>query len=161
MRDAIAGQAIAQQLVLRRDGHEMNHKRPFRIYREERLHVRRRGGRKRVIGTRAPMVLPLLPLMSNQRPLSADLALPDRLPGNGSLDFLSDQLTDSRRFRIMTAIDDCTRECRALIADTSLSGARVARQPLALIGARGKPSPVVSDNSTEFTSNAILTFAPS
>ncbi len=61
----------------------------------------------------------------------------------------------------MTAIDDCTRECRALIADTSLSGARVARQPLALIGARGKPSPVVSDNSTEFTSNAILTFAPS
>ncbi len=63
MRDAIAGQAIAQQLVLRRDGHEMNHKRPFRIYREERLHVRRRGGRKRVIGTRAPMVLPLMPLM--------------------------------------------------------------------------------------------------
>ena len=51
-------------VFLRREGHEVNHKRLFRIYREERLHVRRRGGRKRAIGTRAPMALSLMP---NQR----------------------------------------------------------------------------------------------
>ena len=128
-------------VFLRREGHAVNHKRLFRIYREERLHVRRRGGRKRAIGTRAPMALPLMP---NQR---------------WSLDFVSDQLTDGRRFRVLTVVDDCTRECLALIADTSLSGARVARELATLFKARGKPITVVSDNGTEFTSNAILTFA--
>ena len=128
-------------VFLRREGHEVNHKRLFRIYREERLHVRRRGGRKRAIGTRAPMPLPLMP---NQR---------------WSLDFVSDQLTDGRRFRVLTVVDDCTRECLALIADTSLSGARVARELATLFEVRGKPKTVVSDNGTEFTSNAILTFA--
>ncbi|WP_156317399.1 IS3 family transposase [Cypionkella psychrotolerans] len=127
-------------VFLRREGHEVNHKRLFRIYREEGLHVRRRGGRKRAMGTRAPMVLPLLP---NQR---------------WSLDFVSDQLTDGRRFRILTVVDDCTRECLALIADTSLSGARVARELATLFDARGKPQTIVSDNGTEFTSNAILKF---
>jgi putative transposase len=95
---------------------------------EERLHVRRRGGRKRAIGTRAPMALPLMP---NQR---------------WSLDFVADQLTDGRRFRIMTVVDDCTRECLALIADTSLSRARVARELSTPFEARGKPITVVSDN---------------
>lgn len=114
-------------VFLRREGHEVNHKRLFRVYREERLHVRRRGGRKRAMGTRAPMVLPLMP---NQR---------------WSLDFVSDQLTDGRRFRILTVVEDCTRECLALIADTSLSGARVARELAALFDARGKPQTIVSD----------------
>ena len=45
-----------------------------------------------------------------------------------SLDFVSDQLTDGRRFRILAVVDDCTRECLALIADTSISGRRVARE---------------------------------
>ena len=76
--------------------------------REERLQVRRRGGRKRALGTRAPMALPQGP---NQR---------------WSLDFVSDTLTDGRRFRILAVVDDFTRECLALVADTSLSGARVA-----------------------------------
>ena len=127
-------------VFLRREGHQVNHKRLFRIYREEQLHVRHRGGRKRAMGTRAPMVLPLLP---NQR---------------WSLDFVSDQLTDGRRFRILTVVDDCTRECLALIADTSLSGARVARELATVFDARGKPQTIVSDNGTEFTSNAILKF---
>jgi len=127
-------------VFLRREGHAVNYKRLFRIYREEQLHVRRRGGRKRAMGTRAPMVLPLLP---NPR---------------WSLDFVSDQLTDGRRFRILTVVDDCTRECLALIADTSLSGARVARELATLFGACGKPQTIVSDKGTEFTSNAILKF---
>ena len=128
-------------VFLRRESHEVNHKRLFRIYREEWLHVRRRGGRKRAIGTRAPMARPLMP---NQR---------------WSLDFVSDQLTDGRRFRVLTVVDDCTRECLALIADTSLSGARGARELATLFEVRGKPRTMVSDNGTEFTSNAILTFA--
>jgi putative transposase len=56
-------------------------------------------------------------------------------------------------------VDDCTRECLALVADTSLSGIRVARELDRLMIARGKPRMVVSDNGSELTSNAILTWA--
>ena len=73
-----------------------------------------------------------------------------------SLDFVSDQLTDGRRFRILTVVDDCTRECLGLVADTSLSGLRVARELDRIIEGRGKPKMIVSDNGSEFTSNAIL-----
>ena len=128
-------------VLLRREGYEVNHKKLFRLYREEKLTVRRRGGRKRAIGTRAPMLLPLAP---NER---------------WSLDFVSDQFTDGRRFRILTVVDDCTRECLTLLADTSLSGVRVIRELDRLIAERGKPKMIVSDNGTEFTSNAILTWA--
>ncbi|ALK10230.1 IS2 transposase TnpB [Blastochloris viridis] len=128
-------------VLLKREGYVINHKRLFRLYREEKLAVRRRGGRKRAIGTRAPMQLPAAP---NDR---------------WSLDFVSDQLTDGRRFRILTIVDDCTRECLALVADTSLSGFRVARELERLTIARGKPKTVVSDNGTELTSNAILAWA--
>ena len=119
----------------------INHKKLFRLYREEKLAVRRRGGRKRAIGTRAPMTVPMAP---NDR---------------WSLDFVSDQLTDGRRFRTLTVVDDCTRECLALVADTSLSGTRVARELDRLMTERGKPKMVVSDNGSELTSNAILTWA--
>ena len=73
-----------------------------------------------------------------------------------SLDFLSDTLTDSRRFRILAVVDDFTRECLCLAADTSLSGARVVRELGCLIAQRGAPLTIVSDNGTEFTSMAIL-----
>lgn len=127
-------------LLLRREGFLINHKKLFRIYREERLTVRKRGGRKRAIGTRAPLQLPLGP---NQR---------------WSLDFVSDALSDGRRFRILAIIDDFTRECLSLVADTSLSGMRVARELNGLVVQLGKPQMIVSDNGTEFTSNAILTW---
>lgn len=125
-------------LLLKREGFVVNHKRLFRIYREERLAVRKRGGRKRALGTRAPMVVAQ---GKNQR---------------WSLDFISDAFTDGRRFRILAVVDDFTRECLALVADTSLSGQRVARELDGLIAARGRPALVVSDNGTEFTSTAIL-----
>ncbi|PXA99274.1 IS3 family transposase, partial [Nostoc sp. 3335mG] len=124
--------------LLAREGMTPNHKKLRRIYREENLRVRRRGGRKRALGTREPMLLPDGP---NQR---------------WSLDFVSDTLTCSRRFRILCVVDDYTRECLALVADTSLSGMRVARELTRLIGLRGKPHTVVSDNGTELTSSAIL-----
>ncbi len=56
-------------------------------------------------------------------------------------------------------MDDVTRECLAAIPDTSISGKRVARELTALIDTRGKPGVIVSDNGTEFTSNAILGWA--
>jgi putative transposase len=128
-------------VLLRREGFKVNHKRLFRVYREERLMVRRRGGRKRALGTRAPMVVPQL---ANER---------------WSLDFVSDQFIDGRRLRILVVVDDCTRECLALVPDTSISGIRLARELDRLLAERGKPGTIVSDNGTELTSNAILQWA--
>jgi putative transposase len=71
-----------------------------------------------------------------------------------SLDFVSDQLTDGRRFRILAVVDDCTRECLALIADTSISGRRVAHELDNIIRRRGRPGTIVSDNGTELTVSA-------
>ena len=125
-------------IMLQRQGIVMNQKKLRRLYREERLQVRRRGGRKRALGTRRPMVLPV---SSNER---------------WSLDFVSDAFTDGRRFRVLCIVDDFTRECLGLIADTSLSGARVVRELDAIIARRGKPHTIVSDNGTELTSMAVL-----
>ena len=126
-------------VMLERQGISMNHKKLRRLYRAEKLQVRKRGGRKRALGTRRPMVLPSC---INER---------------WSLDFVSDAFTDGRRFRILAVIDDYSRECLALVADTSLSGGRVARELDAIIVRRGaKPKTIVSDNGTEFTSMAIL-----
>ena len=86
-------------VMLDRQGIVMNLKKLRRLYQEEKLTVRKRGGRKRAIGTRAPM---LIPMTANDR---------------WSLDFVSDQLTDGRRFRVLTIVDDCTRECLGLVAD--------------------------------------------
>jgi putative transposase len=126
------------RLMLEREGIRMNHKKLQRLYGEERLQVRRRGGRKRALGTRAPIALPQGP---NQR---------------WSMDFVSDTLTDGRRFRILAVMDDFSRECLCLVADTSLSGVRVARELDAIIARRGRPLLCVSDNGTELTSTAIL-----
>lgn len=71
--------------------------------------VRKRAGRKRALGLRAP------------------LPVPDRPNAYWSLDFIHDQMTDGRRFRVLVIVDDCTRECLGLVPDTSISGARVAR----------------------------------
>ena len=77
-----------------------------------------------------------------------------------SLDFVQDQFACGRRFRILNIVDDVTRECLAAIPDTSISGKRVARELSILIERRGKPGMIVSDNGTEFTSNANLGWAP-
>jgi len=61
-----------------------------------------------------------------------------------SLDFVNDALTDGRRFRILTVIDDYTRENLALVADTSLSGLRVSRALDQIIAERGMPTTIVS-----------------
>lgn len=60
---------------------------------------------------------------------------------------------------MLTVVDDCTRQCLALVADTSISGLWVARELDQMIDRRGKPKMIVSDNGIEFTSNAILQWA--
>ena len=84
------------------------------------------------------------------------MTLPQGPNQRWSLDFVSDTLTDGRRLRILAVVDDFSRECLCLVADTSLSGKRVARELDAVIAHRGKPLMVVSDNGTELTSLAIL-----
>ena len=146
LRDRLRRLAVERQrfgyrrlgLLLAREGAQLNHNKLRRLYREERLQVRRRGGRKRALGTRAPIVLP------------------DAVNQRWSLDFVSDTLADGGRFRILCVVDDFSRECLVLVADTSLSGARVSRELDTLVAQRAPPLTVVSDNGTELTSVAIL-----
>ena len=84
------------------------------------------------------------------------MTLPQRANQRWSLDFVSDVLADGRRFRVLVVVDDFTRQCLALIVDTSISGRRVARELDTIIATRKKPLIVVSDNGTELTSHAIL-----
>jgi putative transposase len=100
--------------------------------------VRRRGGRKRALGTRAPMLVPHSP---NDR---------------WSLAFVADQFIDGRRMRILVVVDDCTRECLTLVADTSISGLRLARELDRLLVERGKPRTIVSDNRTDLECHSAM-----
>lgn len=103
--------------------------------------VKRRKGRKRALGTRQP------------------LPRPDRINQVWSLDFMSDALSCGRRFRVFGVMDQCSRKCLALGADTSIGGARVARELEQLIRQRGKPACIVRDNGTELTSRVMLQWA--
>jgi putative transposase len=128
-------------ILLRREGEPSGINRIYRLYREEGLAVRKRRARRKAVGTRAPI---LVEARANAR---------------WSLDFVHDQFVCGRRFRILNIVDDVTRECLGAIADTSMSGVRVARELTAIITRRGKPGMIVSDNGTELTSNAILVWA--
>ena len=115
-------------LMLEREGITMNHKKLRRIYGEDGLSVKRRRGRKKALGTRAPMLEPSGPSI------------------RWCLDFVSNSFGYGRRFRILAVIDDTTRECLALVADTSLSGTRVARELDRITRLYGKPEMIVPDN---------------
>ncbi|AXO68542.1 Putative transposase InsK for insertion sequence element IS150 [Rhizobium rhizogenes] len=125
-------------VMLDRQGIVINLKKLHRLYREEKPAVRKRGGRKRALGARRP------------------IALPSRANEQWSLDFVSDAFTDGRRFRVLAIVDDFTRECLALVADTTLSGLRVTRELDIAMARRRRPRTIVSDNGTELTLMAIL-----
>jgi transposase InsO family protein len=90
-------------ILLRAEGHVLNRKKTQRLYREEGLTVRKRKGRKRATGMRAPILVEARP------------------NAPWSVDFVHDQLSNGRRFRILNVIDDVTKECLVAIADTSIS----------------------------------------
>ena len=143
-------------ILLREQGEPSGINRIYRLYREEGLTVRKRKARRKAIGTRTPILVEA------------------KVNARWSLDFVHDQFANGRRFRalqasprfaqgrrfrILNIVDDVTRVCLAAIPDTSISGKRVARELTMLIGTRGKPQMIVSDNGTEFTSNAMLGWA--
>ena len=125
-------------VMLKSEGLVVNRKKTQRIDREDGLKVRRRGARRRAIGTRAP-----IPAAS--RPNA-------RWP----LDCVHDQFVCGRRFRILNVVDDVTQECLGAIPDVSRSGRRVVRELDRIIARRGPPDMMVSDNGTELTSHAVL-----
>jgi len=95
-------------------------------------------GRKRALETGAPMVLPT------------------GLNQPGPLDFVSDTLSDGRRFRILCIVDDFSRECLRAVVDTLPGGLRVVREREWLEEERALPETAVSDDGTELTSGAVV-----
>ena len=124
--------------MARRKGMVMNLKKVYRLYCEEGLKVRRRGGRKRAIGTRAPLEKALRP------------------NAIWVLDFVSDTLETGRRFRVFNVEDQFTRRGLGVEIDTSLPGKRIVRVLDRLVAHWGRPKMIVSDNGTELTCNAML-----
>ncbi len=123
--------------MLQRKGEEINHKRVYRIYCEEKLQVRKRR-RKKVRVFRKPLEPATRP---NQR---------------WSMDFVADSLAGGRRYRTFNVVDEFTRECLAIDVAFSLPGARVAKVLDRLVWQFGKPEKTVLDNGPEFTGAAML-----
>lgn len=124
--------------LLRREGLVRNRKHTYRLYRDEGLQVRTKKRRK-------------LPRRDRIAP-----QVPERPMQRWSLDFMSDQLADYRRFRILNIVDDYSRICPGQIVDVSITGARLARflDEVALI--HGLPKEIVLDNGPEGTSRAMF-----
>jgi putative transposase len=128
-------------MMLKREGEKINHKRVYRIYKEQGLKVKKRGGRKRAIGIRVVK------------------KVSEKINERWSLDFVSDGLANGKRIRMLTVLDDYSRMNLGIVVDTSLSGKRVARELEGIIEIYGKPETILSDNGTEFTSHAIIEWA--
>jgi putative transposase len=124
--------------MLRREGMVVNAKRTWRLYTAEGLQVRTKKRRK-------------LPRRDRVAP-----QVPERPMQRWSLDFMSDQLADYRRFRILNIVDDHSRFCPGQIVDLSISGARLARYLDELAELRGLPEEIVLDNGPEGTSRAMF-----
>jgi putative transposase len=128
-------------VLLRREGWTVNHKRVYRLYRQEGLGVRRRKRKRLGAAERRPLIPPT---RGNER---------------WSMDFVSDALTDGRKFRSLNIVDDYNRECLAAEVDTSLPGARVVRVLERLRELRGLPQVLVMDNGPEFAGQALDVWA--
>lgn len=124
-------------VLLKREGLVINPKRTERIYAEEGLSLKARRRKKRAAAVRI------------------ELPKPDKPDQRWSMDFMLDQLADGRRFRVLTLVDDFTRECLALEADTSIGGKRVARVLDRLAFLRRLPQVITVDNGPEFSGNAL------
>ena len=128
-------------IFLRRDGIRINHKKLLRLYRSEGLVLPRKRPKRRFWQRPRPL---LAAVRSNER---------------WSMDFVQDRLQSGRRFRILTIVDDYTREWKATVVDTSIGGVRVVRLLEELRETTGLPTAIVSDNGPEFTSRAFLSWA--
>lgn len=125
-------------VLLKRDGLVQNPKRTYRLYRAEGLQVRTKKRRK---------------LPRRDRVI---IAVPERPMQRWSLDFVSDQLADYRRFRILNIVDDHSKFCPGQIVDVSIPGARLARFLDELGQRHGLPEEIILDNGPEGTSRAMF-----
>jgi putative transposase len=128
-------------VLLRRQGWKVNTKRVYRLYRDEGLQVRTAKRGKRAAHTRVPLPEPVRP---NQR---------------WSMDFVTDRLADGRWFRILTVVDQYTRECLCAYADRSQTGEKVVAQLKRLVALRGVPESITTDNGSEFAGQAMDAWA--
>ena len=124
-------------VMLRREGWAVNAKRVYRLYREEGLQVLTAKRKKRGSHTRIPLPAPV---RANQR---------------WSMDFVSDRFSDGRWFRILTVVDQYTRECLCAYADRSQTGEKVVEQMKRLGKLRGLPESITTDNGSEFAGQAM------
>jgi putative transposase len=129
------------QDLLDREGHVMNHKRLYRLYRQEGLAVRRRLRKRLAKTARCP------------------IPLPSQVNERWSMDFMADTLADGRPFRTFNVVDDFSRECLVIEVDSSLPSARVARTLDRVIAERGAPVAIVADNGPEFASRLLDAWA--
>ncbi len=123
--------------MLKAEGLVVNEKKTYRIYREEKLQVRRKRRKRLLARDRVPLPMPEGP---NQR---------------WSMDFVSDQLATGRRFRVLNILDDYCRECIGQIVDTAITGERVSRLLDQLVLEPSVPESIVTDNGPEFISKAM------
>lgn len=128
-------------VLLRREGFSVNHKRVYRLYREEGLSVRRRKRKRVALTARVPH------------------ALPERPNERWSMDFVSDALASGRRIRVLTMVDDFTRESLATEVDTSLPSRRVTRVLDRVAVERGLPEVITVDNGPEFAGRVLDAWA--
>ncbi len=124
-------------VLMRRQGFMDNHKRIYRVYREEGLQVAVRRRRKTA-------------RWRGQKPETAS-----HRNDRWSMDFMSDQLASGRRIRTLNVVDDHTRECLAIEVDVSIGGQRVCRVLDRLVAERGHPRRILTDNGPEFTGKAL------
>jgi putative transposase len=128
-------------VLLRREGWLVNQKRVYRIYREEGLEVRTKRRRKRASHVRL-------------------LVPPAEGPNERwSMDFVSDRLESGRQFRVLTVVDNFSRECPILEAGVSLTGEAVARALERLSFTRPLPRVITVDNGSEFYSRVMDSWA--
>ncbi len=128
-------------VLLRREGWTVNAKRVWRLYREEGLTVRTKGRKKLASRARVPPPRATAPHQC------------------WSMDFVHDRLIDGRAFRVLTVIDQFTRECVALVAAPTWRGEDVAAVLETVVQSRGVPASITVDNGTEFQSRAMDAWA--
>lgn len=125
-------------VLLRREGWQVNHKRVYRLYKLEGLMMRPKRHRRHVTARRRMERVEAI------------------FPNEGwSMDFMTDELFNGQRIRLLTLVDNFTRESLAIEVDIHLGGHRVVEVLQRLGGTRIMPKTIRVDNGPEFISKIL------
>ncbi len=130
------------QILLQREGWKVNHKRVYRLYKQEGLELRLKTRKKKRVA---------LP-----RAVCPEAVAPN---DRWSIDFVSDRLSDGRAFRVLSLVDNVSRVSPALEADFKMTGERVCEVLNRAIVAHGLPKTIRLDNGPEFAGKALDAWA--